>query len=231
VSFGVAFRVDATSQIGTGHFMRCLTLADALRQRGAWIRFVSRGLPDHLQDMLTARDMGFAPLNDAVTAQAPDDLAHSNWLGTSQVQDAGDSAEALADREWDWLIVDHYALDARWESAMRDSAGKIMAIDDLADRKHDCDVLLDQNYYRDMQTRYGGKVPEHCRVLLGPRYALLREEFRELRAQVKPRTGEVKRILMFFGGVDDRDPVVFNAVQNLLLDFRSDAIFFHDLVL
>ena len=202
MSFGVAFRVDATSQIGTGHFMRCLTLADALRQRGAWIRFVSRGLPDHLQDMLTARDMGFAPLNDAVTAQAPDDLAHSNWLGTSQVQDAGDSAEALADREWDWLIVDHYALDARWESAMRDSAGKIMAIDDLADRKHDCDVLLDQNYYRDMQTRYGGKVPEHCRVLLGPRYALLREEFRELRAQVKPRTGEVKRILMFFGGVD-----------------------------
>lgn len=202
MSFGVAFRVDATSQIGTGHFMRCLTLADALRQRGARIRFVSRGLPDHLHGMLTARDMGFAPLNDAVTAQTPDDLAHSNWLGTSQAQDASDSAEALADRKWDWLVVDHYALDARWESAMRNTAGKIMSIDDLADRKHDCDVLLDQNYYRDMQTRYDGKVPEHCRLLLGPRYALLREEFRKLRAQVKPRTGEVRRILMFFGGVD-----------------------------
>lgn len=202
MSFGVAFRVDATSQIGTGHFMRCLTLADALRQRGARIRFVSRGLPDHLRDMLTARDMGFAPLNDAVTAEAPDGLAHSNWLGTSQAQDASDSAEALADREWDWLVVDHYALDARWESAMRNTAGKIMSIDDLADRQHDCDLLLDQNYYRDMQTRYDGKVPEHCRMLLGPRYALLREEFRELRAQFKPRTGEVRRILMFFGGVD-----------------------------
>lgn len=202
MSFGVAFRVDATSQIGTGHFMRCLTLADALRQRGARIRFVSRDLPNHLCDMLTARDMGFTPLSDAVTAQAPDDLAHSNWLGTSQAQDASDSTKALADREWDWLVVDHYALDARWESAMRNTSGKIMAIDDLADRKHDCDVLLDQNYYRDMQTRYDGKVPEHCRMLLGPRYALLREEFRDLRAQVKPRTGEVKRILMFFGGVD-----------------------------
>lgn len=205
MSFGVAFRVDATSQIGTGHFMRCLTLADALRQRGARIRFVSRGLPNHLRDMLTARDMGFAPLNDAVTAEAPDGLAHSNWLGASQVQDASGSAEALADREWDWLIVDHYALDARWESAMRNTAGKIMVIDDIADRQHDCDVLLDQNYYRDMQTRYEDKVPEHCRLLLGPRYALLREEFRELRPQVKPRAGEVRRILMFFGGVDAKN--------------------------
>jgi len=202
VSYGVAFRVDATAQIGTGHFMRCLTLAEALQQRGAQIRFVSRGLPDHLRDMLTARDMDFAPLSEAVTSAAPGDLAHSIWLGTSQAQDASDSAAVLAGREWDWLVVDHYALDARWESAMRNTAAKIMAIDDLADRQHDCDALLDQNYYRDMQTRYDGKVSEYCRMLLGPRYALLREEFRELRAQLKPRTGDVRRMLLFFGGVD-----------------------------
>lgn len=202
MSFGVAFRVDATAQIGTGHFMRCLTLAEALQQRGAQIRFVSRGLPNHLRDMLTARDMDCAPLNEAVTSETPGDLAHSIWLGTSQAQDASDSAAALAGRKWDWLVVDHYALDARWESAMRNTAAKIMAIDDLADRQHDCDVLLDQNYYRDMQTRYRGKTPEHCRMLLGPHYALLREEFRELRAQLRPRSGEVRRILIFFGGVD-----------------------------
>ena len=202
MSYGVAFRVDATAQIGTGHFRRCLTLAEALQQRGAQIRFVSRGLPDHLRDMLTARDMDFAPLSEAVTSAAPGDLAHSIWLGTSQAQDASDSAAVLAGREWDWLVVDHYALDARWESAMRNTAAKIMAIDDLADRQHDCDALLDQNYYRDMQTRYDGKVSEYCRMLLGPRYALLREEFRELRAQLKPRTGDVRRMLLFFGGVD-----------------------------
>lgn len=198
----IAIRVDASSQIGIGHFMRCLTLADALKRQGAQIRFVSRGLPDYLRDMLTARDMEFVLLNDAVTTEAPDDLAHSSWLGTSQAQDARDSAKALLDRKWDWLVVDHYALDARWESAMRCTAGQIMVIDDIADRQHDCDVLLDQNYYADMQTRYAGKVPEHCRLLLGPRYALLREEFRKLREQVKPRTGEVRRILVFFGGVD-----------------------------
>lgn len=198
----IAFRTDAIHQIGTGHFMRCLTLADALRQCGARIRFVSRGLPDHLCDMLTARGMEFVPLSIGVAAERLDDLVHSSWLGTSQAQDARDTAAALADRQWDWLVVDHYALDARWESPMRAAARQIMVIDDLADRRHDCDVLLDQNYYRDMQTRYAGKVPDHCKLLLGPSYALLREEFRKLREQVKPRTGEVKRILVFFGGVD-----------------------------
>jgi spore coat polysaccharide biosynthesis predicted glycosyltransferase SpsG/RimJ/RimL family protein N-acetyltransferase len=77
-----------------------------------------------------------------------------------------------------------------------------MVIDDLADRQHDCDVLLDQNYYADMQTRYNGKVPLQCQLLLGPRYALLREEFRILRDKVRVRTGDVKKILVFFGGVD-----------------------------
>lgn len=201
MSLGVAFRVDATSRIGTGHFMRCLTLADALRQRGAQIRFVSRGLPAYLGDMLESRGIEFAPL-DNTAGEAAGDLAHSSWLGTSQDRDVQDSAATLEDRKWDWLVVDHYALDARWENAMRASVGKIMVIDDLADRVHDCEVLLDQNYYHDMQTRYQGKVPEQCRLLLGPRYALLREEFRKLRAQVKPRSGEVRRILMFFGGID-----------------------------
>lgn len=198
----VAIRVDATSQIGTGHFMRCLTLADALRQRGAGIRFVSRGLQDHLRDMLAARDMGFVLLNDAVMAAAPDELAHSNWLGTSQAQDARDTAICLADQKWDWLVVDHYALDARWESALRQQCRKIMVIDDLADRPHDCDLLLDQNLFEDMAHRYDGKVPAHCGRMLGPDYALLQPQYAELHPRVPPREGAVRRVLVFFGGAD-----------------------------
>lgn len=198
----IAFRVDATKQIGTGHFMRCLTLADGLQKRGTHICFLSRELPMHLRGMLAAKGMEFIPLGTDANPLPSADLAHSHWLGVSQHQDAQASIEALSNQSWEWLVVDHYALDARWESTLRNIAGKIMAIDDLADRQHDCDVLLDQNHYRDMRTRYDGRVPEHCRLLLGPRYALLREEFRELRAQVKPRTGGVRRILMFFGGVD-----------------------------
>jgi UDP-2,4-diacetamido-2,4,6-trideoxy-beta-L-altropyranose hydrolase len=198
----IAFRTDASDKIGTGHFMRCLTLADGLKQRGAQIRFVNRHLSEHLRNMLVIKGHEFALL-DSVQNDVPlDELAHAHWLAVSQEQDAADSVRALSDRTWDWLIVDHYALDFRWESMLRQTAKKIMVIDDLADRQHDCDVLLDQNFYADMQTRYASKVPPHCELLMGPRYALLRDEFRQLREQVKPSNGSVKRILVFFGGVD-----------------------------
>jgi len=198
----VAIRTDASQQIGTGHFMRCLTLADALKQSGVQIRFICRDLPAHLQAMLVARDMQLALLDAPADSALSGDLPHSHWLQTSQADDAEATLQALSGQTWDWLIVDHYALDARWEIPMRASVGKIMVIDDLADRHHDCDILLDQNFYTDMNERYRGKVPEHCRLLLGPRYALLREEFLQLREQIKARTGPVKRILVFFGGVD-----------------------------
>lgn len=198
----IAFRTDATSQIGTGHFMRCLTLAYALKQRGANIRFISRELPAHLRDMLTTKGIELSSLGNNLGSSPSGDLAHAHWLRSSQTQDAQATIQAMSDQTWDWLIVDHYALDARWESAMRSSARKIMVIDDIADRQHDCDVLLDQNFYLDMETRYVDKVPAHCQSLLGPHYALLRDEFRKLHEQIQPRTGLVKRILVFFGGVD-----------------------------
>lgn len=198
----IAFRTDASSKIGTGHFMRCLTLADALKRPGVQIRFVSRHLPEHLRIMLMARGHEFALLDSVQNDLVLDELAHSPWLGVSQVQDATDSIQALSDELWDWLIVDHYALDLRWESMLRQTAKNILVIDDIADRQHDCDLLLDQNLYADMDARYIGKVPTRCQLLLGPRYALLRDEFRLMHEQVKPRSGPVKRILIFFGGVD-----------------------------
>jgi UDP-2,4-diacetamido-2,4,6-trideoxy-beta-L-altropyranose hydrolase len=198
----VAFRTDATSLIGTGHFMRCLTLALSLKNHVSHVRFVSRNLPDHLLSLLLESDIAFVPLSSDVNHTSDGDLAHSMWLGTSQAHDADATIKALSDQQWDWLVVDHYALDIRWESDLRCTTKKIMVIDDIADRQHDCDVLLDQNLYADMQTRYLDKVPVHCQLLLGPRYALLRDEFRVKRGQIKPRSGIVKNILVFFGGVD-----------------------------
>lgn len=182
--------------------MRCLTLADALQQRGAQIRFVSRQMIEHLQDMLAARGHEVILLNTYTNYAIADHLSHAHWLGTSQHTDAHYTVLALSDQTWDWLVVDHYALDARWESALRGTARRILVIDDLADRVHDCDVLLDQNFYADMGARYIGKVSPYCQLLLGPRYALLREEFHRMSEYVKPRTGLVKRVLVFLGGVD-----------------------------
>lgn len=182
--------------------MRCLTLADGLKERGAKIRFVSRHLPEHLRSMLTEKGHEFVSLDSAQNDMSVDDLSHAHWLGVSQAHDAADSIQALSDGAFDWLIVDHYALDLRWESMLKQTTKKILVIDDIADRQHDCDMLLDQNFYSDMEERYVGKVPARCQLLLGPRYALLRDEFWQLHEHVEPRNGPVKRILVFFGGVD-----------------------------
>jgi UDP-2,4-diacetamido-2,4,6-trideoxy-beta-L-altropyranose hydrolase len=197
-----AFRTDASTQIGTGHFMRCITLADELQKQGAQVCFICRNLPAHLSEMLCAKGIVLKPLRMDARREQTDALAHSYWLGNSQAQDAQATIQALGDYFYDWLIVDHYSLDEHWEKAVRANCKKLMVIDDLADRHHDCDVLLDQNFYEDMQTRYVDKVPLHCQLLLGPSYALLRDEFRVMREKIKSRSGVVKNILVFFGGVD-----------------------------
>lgn len=223
----IAIRVDASSQMGVGHFMRCLTLADALTKHAAEIRFVSRHMPRYLQDMLAVKGHGFAPISGQLDEGAAEGLAHSHWLGTSQSEDATNTIDALSDQSWDYLLVDHYGLDARWESALRRTAKRILVIDDIADRLHDCDFLLDQNLYADMNVRYLGKVPSHCRLLLGPSYVLLRDEFRQLRKQIKPRIGEVKRMLVFFGGMDANNytSVAIEALRNIEhRDFQIDIV-------
>src|SRR5687768_10432457 len=181
--------------------MRCLALADGLKAVRAQSRFISRHMPGHLRDILHAGGHAFELLAGGDDG-AIDDLAHSAWLGTSQRADARLTLQALSGKRCDWLVVDHYALDARWESAVRQAAQAILVIDDLADRVHDCELLLDQGACADAGLRYEGKLPSHCRLLLGARHALLREEFRQMRARAKPRDGNVKRILVFLGGAD-----------------------------
>lgn len=198
----IAIRVDASVLIGTGHFMRCLTLADALKKHGTDVCFISRHLPEHLCEMLVNNGHRYKKLATVTNTVSSEETAYSNWLGTSQVVDAHHTLSALAEDVWDWLIVDHYALDARWEMIIRPQVKNILVIDDIANRPHDCDVLLDQNYYPDMESRYTEKVPDHCMLLLGPQYALLRDVFKHLRQDISPRTGKVRAILVFFGGID-----------------------------
>lgn len=227
----IAFRVDASSQIGSGHLMRCVTLADALKQRGANTCFLSRHLQDYLREMLAIKGHDFKLLSSDShpNPMGGGDIAHAEWLGTSQEEDALDTLRALASsaQTWDWLVVDHYALDARWELMVRPVVSNILAIDDLADRRHDCELLLDQNFYVDKETRYADKVPDRCRLLLGPRYALLREEFCTLHKQVISRNGPVRRLLIFFGGVD-ADDYTSRALQALarigLSDMQVDVV-------
>jgi UDP-2,4-diacetamido-2,4,6-trideoxy-beta-L-altropyranose hydrolase len=222
----VAFRTDATNKIGTGHFMRCLALACELKKQGAHILFLSRNLPEYFSNILCTKEIEYIPLDTVEVDGLIDDLAHASWLGASQTEDSKAAIKALSEQVWDWLVVDHYALDFRWESALRQSAKNIMVIDDLADRHHECDVLLDQNYYADMQTRYTGKLPAYTQLLLGPRYALLREEFVTLREHLRIRTGEVKKILVFFGGVDAKNYTLqtIEALSEISSELEVDVV-------
>lgn len=154
-----------------------------------------------------------------------DNLFHSSWLGVSQSQDATETIEALSGNICDWLIVDHYALDKRWENNIRSICNKLMVIDDLADRAHDCDILLDQNYHLNMNTRYN-KLNTDCELLLGPSYALLRNEFSFFRKKSFVRNGIIKRLLIFFGGIDAENctSLAIEAISELDLDIAVDVV-------
>ena len=207
----VVFRVDASVWIGSGHLMRCLTLASVMRDRGADILFVCRDLPGNLCQLVEERDFRMQQLpSPLLDYQGGCQMTGSGLSPEVDLQaDADETAAILsaeskrnANRNIDLLVVDHYALDAGWEEKMRPWAGRIMVIDDLANRKHDCDILLDQNYYDNLGDRYESLLPDHCVKLLGPQYALLRPEFHRERQHQKKRDGIVRQILVFFGGSD-----------------------------
>lgn len=191
----VAFRTDASTTIGVGHVKRCLTLADALRTAGASVCFVCRQHEGHLCDEIAER--GLLVLRLPRPAAGARDAA--SWQ-----EEARETAQALAGagEQPHWLVIDHYGIDHRVESALRAAAERVMVIDDLADRVHDCDLLLDQNLVLSMNTRYADKVPAHCALLLGPQYCLLQPIYAELHDRTAPRAGPVRRVFVFFSGAD-----------------------------
>lgn len=198
----IVFRVDASTAIGTGHVMRCRTLATTLKKHGANIQFITRAHPGHLGDMLALDGFSVTMLpQPAYIENTGNDYAV--WLGVSQQEDADQTIAALENQHCDWLIVDHYGLDRVWETQLLSHTRKLMVIDDLANRPHECDMLLDQNYVLSGQERYLAWVPAHCQLLLGPRYALLRPEYAQYRTTKAPRTGDIRRLLVFMGGADN----------------------------
>lgn len=198
----VAFRTDASLDIGSGHVMRCLTLAEKLRQKGAEVVFICRQLPGDGIDLIRRNGFSVSVLPSPSTQQNPV-VQTSHWLCVPWQQDAEQTHQVLAKAgHWNWLVVDHYGIDAAWEEYQKSVVSQIMVIDDLADRVHSCDVLLDQNPYTDMESRYSNKVPVECQQLLGMRYVLLRDEFIKQRENLKADDGPVRNILVFFGGVD-----------------------------
>ena len=172
--------------------MRCLTLANKLVGRGARVVFVCRKEAGHLCDQIEEAGYAVAPISSV--AKLSD--------GVCWKRDAEDSVDALSRLDFapDLLVVDHYMLDERWERALRSGARRILVIDDLANRAHDCEFLLDPNLHDAPESRYAGLVDEKTRVFIGPKYALLRPEFERFAARTRDKG--VGSVLIFFGGAD-----------------------------
>ena len=203
----IIFRADASLDIGNGHVIRCLTLATELKRQGASCRFVCSTDEGNLIEII--RQQGFeadairSGLNRAASSSASPIPVHIDY---DWKVDAELTASALSNVMADWLIVDHYALDARWEVALRPSYSHLMVIDDLANRPHLGALLLDQNLGRE-QRDYDALVPPGSTVLTGPRFALLKPEFSKLRNESleRRRSDRIDRLLITMGGADTED--------------------------
>jgi UDP-2,4-diacetamido-2,4,6-trideoxy-beta-L-altropyranose hydrolase len=184
----IFFRADASLKIGTGHVMRCLALADALRRMGLACSFICRTQPN--DSVAAIRHRGFA-----VHTLRPDEDF-----------DGAETLQILRRSHSRCIVVDHYDLDERWERQIRSQARCVVVIDDLADRAHDCDVLVDQNLGRSAD-HYARLVPPNCRIFVGPRYALLRSEFAEWRDYSLRRraAASLRRVFVSMGGTDQRN--------------------------
>ena len=209
----VVFRVDASLKMGTGHVMRCSTLANELKQQNHEIVFICRELTGNLI-LLINYPVLVLQKNDNFQS----DGLYLNWLGTTQEQDAEQTIKAIP-KNTDLLIVDSYALDEIWHKQLRPYTKKIMVIDDLADRQFDCDVLLNQNLGTQIED-YKDKVPNDCELLLSCDYALLRPEFSNLREKAlikRQNTKEIKNILISMGGSD-----ITNKTYEILQDISDN---------
>lgn len=203
----IVFRVDASIEIGTGHVMRCLTLAHALKYSGSKVSFMCRLHEGNL--VRTIQDQGFEVYSLELMRQSGDinssevRLFHADWLGVVQAQDAEQCRPILQRIQPDWLIVDHYSIDQEWQAALKGCYRRLMVMDDLTDRAHLADLLLNQNYgakAADYQPLVGGQ----CRLLMGANYALLRTEFAQWRplSLARRQTPELKNVLITLGGAD-----------------------------
>lgn len=200
----IVIRTETSPTIGVGHVMRCLTLASALRGSGAQVHFICRQYDGHSCDVIEARGFAVHRLSAPAISDSAESLAHSAWGGPDWQEEAAQTRaviQGLGVRP-DWLLVDHYGIDHKVEGALRTSVDRIMAVDDLANRVHDCDLLLDQNLVAQMQQRYAALVSPRCVQLLGPRYCLLQPAYADLRERTRPRVGPIRRLFVFFSGAD-----------------------------
>lgn len=191
----ILIRADSSEIIGSGHIQRCLVIARGLRTKGWDVSFICRDFKNSLIPVIRENKFPVAVLNPY--EEHDQHLEHSQWLGATQEKDAYETIAHLKDGAL--LIVDHYGIDEKWENEIRKNfKGKILVIDDLANRKHNCDFLVDTNYRENAKLDYSKLLPKECKGFFGPSYAILNENIRKL---PRPLSKEFD-VFIYFGSMD-----------------------------
>ena len=205
------FRVDSATAIGLGHLTRSLALANKLKELGAECFFVCKCLPGCRLELIERQGHTLLILPEPCRGETPD-----AWF-SNQDSDAQQTIDIIVSSKLqpvDWLVVDHYWLNKQWHQQLRPYANKVLVIDDLANRYHDCDVLLDQTPGRQPKC-YANLVPKHCKRLCGSQFALLRDEFSVARQTLQARSFKAPLTLAISLGGTDPDNVSLAILQAL----------------
>ena len=213
----IFIRTDASTIIGTGHLYRCITLANGLSDRGREVIFLTRTSEKNLLKKIQNNGHKYCLLKSDMNLsdkKMDSRLPHSKWLQVSQEQDYMECISKMQHLSPDWVVVDHYGIDREWEVKASEyfKRSRMLVIDDLADREHECDLLLDQTLGRTHKD-YSKKVESPCEFLLGPQYSLLRKEFKEWRkfSLSRRKKIQVNRVLVTLGGADQ-----YNLTEEIL---------------
>ena len=221
----IFFRTDASDKIGKGHVIRCLKLASAMRMHGAECYFICRKHEGNLIKRIQKEKFKVYVLNNFKDSEKrkindSSNLVHSKWLGADWETDAKDTIMTLGLMKADLIVVDHYALDNRWEQRLRPYTKSIMVIDDLADRNHDCDFLLNQNLGSSADL-YKNLIPRNCYQFYGPNYALIDPIYQLTRSKLKPRLSKISRVLIYFGSGKDS----IRLIENILIILNEPKLY------
>ena len=210
----IFIRVDSSTKIGYGHFMRCMALADTL-QKNFEINFITRSLEGSLSSDIQKKGFGIFRF-------------YSNSEKINEKNDAQKTISLIKKHSGpkNILIVDNYQLSKKWETDVKPFVHKLIVIDDLSNRSHNCDLLIDQNLHTKVNGLYKGLIPSNCIKLIGPKFSMIRKEFRMMRKSVKPRTFPIKKILVSFGGsdIENQTPVALNSIKKMNGKINVDVV-------
>ena len=189
----IFIRVDSSTKIGYGHLIRCLALADTLK-KSFKINFICTNLNGNLISQICKKNFEVFRFN-----------TKSQRINVKKDAEKTISIIKKYRNKKSLLILDSYILSQEWENRVRPYVKRLIVIDDLMDRKHSCDLIIDQNLHTQMNSLYTKSVPKNCIKLLGPDYAILRNQFIAQRKYAKIRSLPIKNILVSFGGTDNEN--------------------------